>query len=188
MQIILKRAIYHAYSEQYKDVKIELLFNDEIVSVKAFFQGKEIYSFIGNKALFTLGTDQEVIDYIKERLRTDINNWIDNRKCDVLSKNIDTFSIILKESLYHLDVNGVDFSLKVKLNAKDLTMDMYMFNSFNSDVLQFTTKADNELDVTENVLIYAQTMQTIAQGFKKGQQILLQNNINTNQHLLENTI
>ena len=188
MKITLKKATYHAYSDEYRDVYITLYQDADMIRAEAHFCDKLIYSRSEKKEVFSMYTDKEVIGAMIEGVAHDNSGWVDATKCRILSENVHKFRILSKKSEYTIDKDGLIFEMEAILDAETLHMDLSLKNKYNNDVLTLHSSATSELEATDNALVYAEIMTSIALAFKKGQSVLMRSNNTADQHMLETYI
>lgn len=184
MELVLEQVVYHMYSDNYKNIDVKLSNKSDVVVVSAYFNEKEIYHMESDKKNFMESTDLEIIHYAVSKLAEDHKNWRDVSKCRALVDHTDEFQVQSKDSNYTMDHTGAKFGIKVHLENATKTFSFKMVNNMNSDVITCSASASSEVEMTDNVLLYAQVMREIALSFKIDQTMLIQHNEKLGQHQL----
>ena len=158
-------------------------YREGAIVVSLIYNEQELYQIGFAKNLLLNNTDLEIILLAANKMKNDQEHWKNVLFCKLIdSVDLHEIKIVTKTSIYRFDMNGVEFTLYSEMDQLGHIFNMKMVNAVNNDVMTLFAKADDEVEMTDNVLMYAYAMQGIAMSFKTEQADLLNQHRRTDQH------
>lgn len=183
MELVINRVEYHLEHSAIGYVNATMEYREGAIVVSLIYNEQELYQIGFAKNLLLNSTDLEIVMLAANKMKEDEEHWQNPLFCKLIaSVDLKEVCIVTKTSIYTFDMNGVEFTLHAEMDQLGHIFNMKMVNAVNNDVLTCFAKADDEVEMTDNVLMYAYAMQGIAMSFKTEQSSLLNQHKRTDQH------
>ena len=183
MELVIEKIEYHLEHSAIGYVDATMEYREGAIVVSLIYNGQELYQIGFAKNLLLNNTDLEIVMLAASKMRDDEEHWKNALFCKLMaSVDLKEVCIVTKKSTYNFDMNGIGFTLEAEIDQLGHIFNMKMVNSVNNDVITCFAKADDEVEMTDNVLTYAYAMQGIAMSFKTEQSALLSQHKRTDQH------
>lgn len=183
MELIIEKVEYLLEHGSIGNVNATMEYREGAIVVSLIYNSQELYQIGFAKNLLMNNTDLEIIMLAANKMKEDEAHWKNELFCKLMaSVDLKEVCIVTKSSTYKFDMNGVEFTLHAEMDQLGHIFNMKLVNAVNNDVMTLFAKADDQVEMTDNVLMYAYAMQGIAMGFKTEQSSLLNQGKRTDQH------
>lgn len=183
MELVIEKVEYHLEHDAVGYVDATMEYREGAIVVSLIYNGQELYQIGFAKNLLLNSTDLEIVMLAASKMREDKEHWKNVSFCKMIAEvDLHDVVIVTKTSTYNFDMNGIAFTLYAEMDQLGHIFNMKMVNSVNNDVITCFAKADDQVEMTDNVLMYSYAMQGIAMSFKTEQASLLSQHKRTDQH------
>lgn len=183
MELVIEKVEFHLEHKAIGEVDAMMEYREGAIVVSLLYNGQELYQIGFAKGLLMDRTDLDIIILAANKMKEDEAHWKNATFCKLIaSVDLKEICIVTKASTYKFDMNGVEFTLSAQIDQLGHIFNMKLVNAVNNDVMTLFAKADDEVEMTDNVLMYAYAMQGIAMSFKTEQASLLNLGKRTDQH------
>lgn len=183
MELVIEKVEYHLEHKDVGYVDAIMEYREGAIVVSLIYNEQELYQIGFAKNLLIDSTDLEIVMLAASKMKDDEEHWKNPLFCKrIADVNLKDVCIVTKISTYNFDMNGIAFTLYAEMDQLGHIFNMKLVNSVNNDVCTCFAKADDQVEMTDNVLMYAYAMQGIAMSFKTEQSALLSQHKRTDQH------